>query len=143
VEQGNGRVLRTCSCKVYQNEEIEENYEDRWEEGIFLGINWRTGEHIVSTDEGVKKFGTIRRAGGQRRWDAEKIAEVKETPWKAKEERKEKDEVKAEAHVRRMTEEEKTEGVQPREEDLSRPGRVRLTKEDFFDCGVHRRLQRV
>ena len=56
--------------------------DDRWSEGIFLGFKWRTGEAMIATEKGVTKAGTIRRTAMNRRWDSEKIGNIRGTPWK-------------------------------------------------------------
>ena len=94
-------------------------------------MQWRTGEYTVSTEDGIKNASTVRRTGEHRRWDPEKIWNVKCTPWqKAKDEKKEKP-----TTIRWMTSEEKQTGPEPREEDLMKPYRMRLMKEDFFELG--------
>lgn len=105
--------------------------EDRWNEGIFLGMQWRTGEYMVSTADGVHNASTMRRTGEQRRWDSEKIWNLRGTPWQ----KTDVDQIERPTTIRWMTPEEKQTGVQPRGEELLRPRRVRLMKEDFFEHG--------
>ena len=60
--------------------------EDWWNEDIFLRMQWRTGEYMVSTEDGVKSAGTVRRTGEHRRWNSEKLWNVRATPWHKSEE---------------------------------------------------------
>jgi hypothetical protein len=107
--------------------------DDRWDEGIFLGYHWRTGEANIGTTDGVIKAGTIRRTGAHRRWDADRVVRICGSPWKpiVSSVAKEKEEPK----IRWLTEDEKNKGIEVREEDLLKPGRVRLLKEDYVEHG--------
>ena len=50
----------------------------RWEEGIYLEIDWRSGEAFVGTEQGVVKAGVIRRVGAHRRWDRDAALAIRE-----------------------------------------------------------------
>ena len=53
----------------------------RWMEAVWLGVNHRTQEHIVSTDIGkIIRVRSVKRVPEERRWSAKKIEDVKGTP---------------------------------------------------------------
>ena len=43
-------------------------FEDKWEDGCWLGIMIRTGEHLVVTARGVFRVSTVRRKAADSRW---------------------------------------------------------------------------
>ena len=60
----------------------QDKFENRWEEGIWLGIADRTNEVIVGTSEGVIKVRDVRRYGIDRdKWDLAKFNDFKGVPW--------------------------------------------------------------
>jgi len=111
--------------------------DDRWAEGVFIGYKWRTGEAMISVSTGIVKAGTIRRCGGDRRWNVERIRNICGSPWKmnVSGDASKEDSSAAEPKVRFMTAEEKEHGVEVKEEDDIKPGRVRLMKEDYIEHG--------
>ena len=56
----------------------------KWDEGIYLGSDWRTGEAVIGIEDGARKAGTVKRVGAHRRWDGERLASVQGLPWKLK-----------------------------------------------------------
>ena len=58
--------------------------EARWEEGIFLGTEWRTGAAHVGAKEGVLEAHGIRRVPQESRWNAELLQAVKGFPLRQK-----------------------------------------------------------
>jgi hypothetical protein len=108
--------------------------DDRWAEGIFLGYKWRTQEAMIAVDHGVLKAGTIRRTGGDRRWNVEKIRGICGSPWKLHPDHV-KESQDEDPKVRFMTADEKEAGVEVKPEDEIKPGRVRLMKEDYIEHG--------
>lgn len=50
-------------------------------EGYFLRNDWRTGEALVGSAEGVRRAASVRRAGAHRRWDSDGLAVVRGVPW--------------------------------------------------------------
>ena len=89
---------------------------------------------MIGTPEGVKRAGTIRRTGAHRRWNAELVWNVKGTPWKMN--GVDDNSGPKASRIRWVTEEEREKGVEPRAEDLKKPLRMRLNKEDFFTHGI-------
>ena len=53
----------------------------RWEEGIWLGIQEVSGEHIIGTEEGCLKTKDIRRKPQEDWWKIENMRKMKGTPW--------------------------------------------------------------
>ena len=56
------------------------DFRDRFEEGIWVGCTIRSGEHIVATEKGVYKVGSVVRKPEDRRWSAEAISRIKGSP---------------------------------------------------------------
>lgn len=63
--------------KVKNNKKLEA----RWSEGIFLGVNWRTGEALIGTKDGVVCSSAIRRINSDLRWSKEDVLAVRGVPW--------------------------------------------------------------
>ena len=49
------------------------SFEDRWEEGCWIGVVPRSGEHLVAATTGVYKVSTIMRRPADKRWSSELI----------------------------------------------------------------------
>jgi len=58
--------------------------EPRWGDGVFLGINGRTGEYIIGTATGAIATRTIKRRPDNEKWKAELIEQVNYYPWDPK-----------------------------------------------------------
>ena len=52
------------------------SFEDRWEKGIWAGVESRSGEHIVATAEGIFKVSTIKRRPADQRWSLEMLQNI-------------------------------------------------------------------
>ena len=55
--------------------------EDRWKEGLFLGVQDRSDEVVVGTRDGVFKARSVKRLDGVQRRDASLVQEMKGVPW--------------------------------------------------------------
>ena len=55
-------------------------YEDRWQDGTYLGFDMRSGEYIVGTEEGVFRSGAVRRRPLDERWSREILDKIKGDP---------------------------------------------------------------
>ena len=55
-------------------------FEPRWEEGVYLGFNIRSGEDVVSTRAGVFRVSTVRRKPLNERWSKQLLDEVCGSP---------------------------------------------------------------
>ena len=60
--------------------EVLGKYEDRWQEGSYLGFDMRSGEYIVGTDSGVFRSGAVRRRPADERWSKETLDKIKGDP---------------------------------------------------------------
>ena len=59
-----------------------DKFENRWEEGVWLGIADRTNEVIIGTSEGVIKVRDIKRHSIEKdRWDLAKFNAFQGLPW--------------------------------------------------------------
>ena len=55
-------------------------YEDRWQGGVYLGFDMRSGEYIVGTEDGVYRSGAVRRRPIDERWSRPIIDGIKGDP---------------------------------------------------------------
>ena len=55
-------------------------YEDRWSEGVWLGCDVRSGEHLVGMESGVFRVHTIRAKPADSKWSPERIRNISGTP---------------------------------------------------------------
>ena len=62
--------------------------EARWDEGIFLGIDWRTGAAHVADNDGVTEAHAIKRGPVDVRWKPELIEKNTRVPMETKESRR-------------------------------------------------------
>ncbi len=56
------------------------SFEDRWEQGIWVGFVIRSGEHLVAKRMGVFKVSTVMRRVVSKRWSASLLKSMKGTP---------------------------------------------------------------
>ena len=56
------------------------SFEDRWEEGCWIGVVPRSGEHLVAATAGVYKVSTIMRRPADKRWSSELIRGIVGSP---------------------------------------------------------------
>ena len=52
------------------------SFEDRWEKGVWAGVEARSGEHLVATAEGIFKVSTIKRRPADQRWSLEMLQNI-------------------------------------------------------------------
>ena len=77
AEVGESILYKPLSTKGDSVDKLEA----RFEEGIWLGVESRTGEIRVGTPSGVVKSRTIRRRIEAERWNAAAAQEITGTPW--------------------------------------------------------------
>ena len=53
----------------------------KFQYGIFVGIQQKSNEVLVATEEGVVKARTLKRLPEEKRWCAESVLGIKGTPW--------------------------------------------------------------
>ena len=60
----------------------KEKADDRFGEGIYLGITTRSEEYIIGTKDGVLRARSIKRKGNrEEQWNVEQFKELRGTPW--------------------------------------------------------------
>ena len=108
--------------------------EERWQEGIWLGKVWGTGECYIATQNGVVKARAIQRKPAADRWDPAAIGAVCGTPWKMK-----PDIAPSEVRVLPPRPQEEIQadaaGPNPAEADEAPPKGLRIVKADFEKFG--------
>ena len=67
-------------CKIPKTNLKPGKFEDRWDEGVWLGFDMRTGEYMIGTKVGVFRVATVRRKPIDARWSATKISEMSGSP---------------------------------------------------------------
>ncbi|MBN71658.1 MAG: hypothetical protein CME32_20555 [Gimesia sp.] len=70
----------TVLFKIPKTGQNPGSFEDRWEQGIWVGFVIRSGEHLVATKNGVFKVSTIMRRTSDKRWSAKLVKEMKGSP---------------------------------------------------------------
>ena len=70
----------TVMFKIPKTQSRVGEFEDRWDEGVWVGFLMRSGEHLVATPSGVSKMSTIRRMASDRRWSAHLVRAIVGTP---------------------------------------------------------------
>ena len=50
-------------------------FEDVWADGVWLGVDLRSGENFIGTDVGVFRVSTVRRMPEDKRWSVARVAE--------------------------------------------------------------------
>ena len=63
------------------NKEGMHKADEKFSEGIWLGMNPRTGEAIIGTDNGIEMARTVRRKVESEAFDHRKILSIKIAPW--------------------------------------------------------------
>ena len=66
--------------RIPETKNLPGKFEPRWEEGVYVGFNIRTGEDLVSTDRGVFRVSTVRRRPVEERWSKELLDGIVGTP---------------------------------------------------------------
>ena len=61
---------------IPRTKDMPGKFEDRWSEGIWLGCDVRSGEHLIGMDSGVFRVSTIRAKTLDTRWSADRIASM-------------------------------------------------------------------
>ena len=56
-------------------------FEERWEQGVYVGFVIRSGENLVATSEGVFKVSAIRRRPLEERWSKDLLDKIAAASW--------------------------------------------------------------
>ena len=70
----------TVLFKVPNTQHVIGDFEDRWEQGVWVGFVMRSGKHVVSTAKGTFKVGTVMRRSPGKQWSFELVKAVGGTP---------------------------------------------------------------
>ena len=81
AEFGESVLYRPLRGEAGRESEKHEKFEARLEDGIFLGIEDRSGEARIGTVHGVVKCRDFRRKPESERWSAEAVRRFAGTPW--------------------------------------------------------------
>ena len=83
----NQLVLGFAECVLYKlptkgpRSKPDGNMGTRWLEGVFLGFNRSSNTYIIATEDGVESCRSLYRKPIENRWMAERILQLKSTPW--------------------------------------------------------------
>ena len=75
---------RVMFYRERRNHERKDAGSSRWQDGIFVGIDRRSGESICIADNSAMKARTLRRVPDNLRWDVTTLKEMTCTPWNTK-----------------------------------------------------------
>ena len=64
----------------FKNRNHEPLVNSKWHDGVFLGIDKRTGQYILHSDDGIKFARTILRVADSEKWNTEVVQKVNATP---------------------------------------------------------------
>ena len=67
---------------IPKTEDMLGKFEDRWSEGLWLGCDVRSGEHLIGMDSGVFRVSTVRSKTADTRCSPDKVASMSGTPGK-------------------------------------------------------------
>ncbi len=70
----------TVLFKVPHTQHKVGDFENRWEQGVWLGFVTRSGEHLVGTERGVFRVSTVMRRPAGKRWSMELLNKIGGTP---------------------------------------------------------------
>jgi len=110
-------------------------WEERWEDGVWLGVSDESGEAIIGTDVGVVKARTVRRKGSQEeRWDAQQHENMRGVPWATIPGTTQR-RIQTDVNTPDMPLPNITERKHPETEQVVRR-RIRITKDDLENWGL-------
>ena len=73
-------VVNCCIFCYNKNKEMPGKLEDRWSEGIWLGCDVRSGEHLIGMESGVFRVSTVRLKTSDTRWSPDRVMNLTGTP---------------------------------------------------------------
>ena len=66
--------------KIPKTQHMPGKYEDVWSDGLWLGFEMRTAEHLIGTNVGVFRVSTVMRKPEDERWSAIRIRDLVGSP---------------------------------------------------------------
>ena len=110
-----------------------DNLEAKWDDGIWLGVESRTGENRIGTESGIVKCRSVRRKPEEERWSATALKALTGAPWDPSPGNATQ---QGDTVAKPLGQE--SADIEPKEES-NQPGRLarrtRLVKEDFLEHG--------
>ena len=70
----------TVHFLIPKTRDMPGKFEDRWSEGVWLGCDVRSGEHLVGMSSGVFRVKTVRRKPKDERWSPDNLEAMRGTP---------------------------------------------------------------
>ena len=125
-------MLGFAKCVLYKlptkgpRSKPDGNMGTRWLEGVFLGFNRSSNTYIIATEDGVESCRSLYRKPIENRWMAERILQLKSTPWLLRE--------RAEPQLETRETATRTEPNAPRREGPM-PRAFRITHADLQEHG--------
>ena len=75
-------VREMCKFKVRSQEPASVHLDGRrWHSGVFVGVDRRTGQYIIYSDDQVRLARTVVRVPEADKWCKESLSGVRCTPW--------------------------------------------------------------
>ena len=72
----------TCSFRIRAHEPIANSMgARRFNKGVFVGIDRRTGQNVLHADDGIKLSRTLMRMPDDQKFDKSALSSVAATPW--------------------------------------------------------------
>lgn len=65
---------------IPKTKDMPGKFDDRWSEGVWLGCDVRSGEHLIGMDSGVFRVSTVRAKTRDTKWSTERIASMTGKP---------------------------------------------------------------
>ena len=124
-----------CVWYLKLKSKCHHKWEERWEDGVWLGVRDESGEAIIGTDVGVVKARTVRRKGSQEEiWDAKQHESMRGVPW-ATIPGTTQHEIQTDVNTPDMPLPKITDKQHPETEQVVRR-RIRITKDDLETWGL-------
>ena len=65
---------------IPKTEDMPGKFEDRWSEGLWLGCDVRSGEHLIGMDSGLFRVSTVSSKNADTRWSPDRLTSMSGTP---------------------------------------------------------------
>ena len=71
-----------CRCKLRSQEPFSASGDGRrFHVGTYVGVDRRTGQYMIHVGDGIQYARTVMRLPGPNKWEKDRLAEIKATPW--------------------------------------------------------------